>query len=61
MRALRALDSEKAQLPPTSENLNDDRLGRALENLEHRSEEIETNLALRVLLEFGLCSSRTGL
>ena len=36
------------------ENLNDDRLGRALEDLEQYFEEIETALALHVIKEFGL-------
>jgi transposase len=36
------------------ENLNDDRLGRALEDLEQYFEEIETALALHVIREFGL-------
>ena len=36
------------------ENLNDDRLGRALEELEQFFEEIETALALHVVKEFGL-------
>ncbi|RJX24499.1 MAG: IS1634 family transposase [Dethiobacter sp.] len=36
------------------ENLNDDRLGRALEDLDQYFEEIETALALHVIKEFGL-------
>jgi len=36
------------------ENLNDDRLGRALEDLEQYFEAIETALALHVIQEFGL-------
>jgi transposase len=36
------------------ENLNDDRLGRALEELDRYFEEIETKLALHVVREFGL-------
>ena len=36
------------------ENLNDDRLGRALEDLDQYFEEIETTLALHVIKEFGL-------
>jgi len=35
-------------------NLNDDRLGRALEDLDQYFEEIETTLALHVIKEFGL-------
>ena len=36
------------------ENLNDDRLGRGLEDIEQYFEEIETALALHVIKEFGL-------
>jgi len=36
------------------ENLSDDRLGRALEDLDQYFEEIETKLVLHVVQEFGL-------